>query len=221
MRKSLILGLSLLTTSFVFSQDDYRPITLSVHFNPMVSWLSSDTRDIKFNAPKVGFSGGLETDFFFDKKYAINLGVSICSMGGKLQYMDGASFKIPEGEALVDDESIINYKLQYIMIPTGLKLKTQKIGYLTYFAHLGFFNQFRLKATASSNDDALQGDNIKEEISVYNGGYQFGLGGEYDLGGNTALIFGLSYYNGLSDITKNEKDQINLSNITLRIGVLF
>jgi len=104
-----------------------------------------------------------------------------------------------------------------------LKFKTKEIGYLTYFAHLGLTTQMNIKATGTSSDanSSLADDNISDEINFFNLGYHIGAGAEYSIGGNTALVFGLMYTNGFTDITSSSDDKITTAGIALRLGILF
>jgi opacity protein-like surface antigen len=76
-----------------------------------------------------------------------------------------------------------------------------------------------IKATGISGN--LLNDNISDEINLFNMGYHFGAGAEYSLGGNTAVVFGITYSNGFSDITKNTNDKITTSSFAIRLGLLF
>jgi hypothetical protein len=116
---------------------------------------------------------------------------------------------------------IVDYKLQYVTIPLGLKLRTNQIGYFTYFVLLGFTNQFRTKAKGNSTDsNLLNNDLINKEVKFYNLGYHFGLGAEYALGKDTGLTVGFVYNNGFLDITKSH-GHIKSRVLALQIGIMF
>jgi hypothetical protein len=219
--KKIAISLLILTSCITigYSQNDFK---LSVILSPSVNWLESGSRVVKFAGVTPGVEAGLSVDQFFADRYAINSGITIGSFGGKLQYMDGATFN-NNVKLKIDPKTIVNYKLQYITVPLGLKLKTNKIGYITYFADLGFQLQVNIKASADSNDSngTLTGEDIGSEIRLFNLGYHFGIGGEYELGGSTALIMGISYNTGFININAIKADKINMSNVALRLGILF
>jgi len=220
--RAIILMMLLLLTSMGFSQEKVStsPRTeLSVLINPLISWMQSDIRDVKYGSPRVGIEGGLSLDRFFAERYAINTGITIGTYGGTLNYAKNIAFK---SESIpVKAGSDVTYKLQYVSIPLGIKLKTKKLGYFAFYAQMGLFAQFNIKATAKSSDNALQDDDIGSDIKLLNTGYQFGLGTEYDLGGSMAAIIGISMSNGIVDVTQNPLDKINLSNVALKLGILF
>ncbi|MCK5170656.1 MAG: hypothetical protein KAQ75_12320, partial [Bacteroidales bacterium] len=100
-------------------------------------------------------------------------------------------------------------------------LKTNEIGYLTFFTHLGVNGGIKIKATGEVDDFELDNENISEEIKLFNLGYYIGAGVEYSIGGNSAIILGLTYTNGFIDITTDNDNKITLSNFAIRIGILF
>jgi opacity protein-like surface antigen len=206
-------------TLIVFPQQKVR---FSVFVSPAINWLQSDVKQVTNEGPVMGIDAGLTADFFFAERYAFSTGMSIGSFGGNLYYSNPTDFKV-HGDVITVPPSTVKYRLQYLSIPIGLKLKTVQIGYMTFFADLGFTIQINVKATGTSNDSqqSLSNDDISDEINTFNLGYHFGLGTEYSLGGNTAVILGLTYTNGFLDITANKSDKITLSGIALRVGLLF
>ncbi len=198
-------------------------IRFSVFVNPCINWLQSDIQSVNSGSPAIGFDAGLTVDKYFTDYYAFSSGVSISSLGGNLKYshLGGTTFNTKgRGEVTINDGATVKYKLQYITVPLGLKLKTKQIGYFTYFANLGFNLQMNIKATGTSDDGNLN-DNISSEINLFNLGYFFGAGAEYSIGGNTALVFGLTYTNGFTDITQNDNAKITTAGFALRLGLMF
>jgi hypothetical protein len=106
-------------------------------------------------------------------------------------------------------------------IPLGLKLKTNEIGYFTYFAHLGLTHQINIGARASSSGNNLNKDNVPKEINLLNMSYFFGGGVEYNIGGNTSLMAGILFNNGFIDVLSNDDHKAVLNYLTIRVGVLF
>jgi hypothetical protein len=224
MRKNiLIISVAFLVCTEAFSQQKIR---FSIFANPCFNWLQSDLKTVQSGSMALGFDAGLTVDKFFADFYAISSGVSIGSAGGNLKYTGstaGFKFKSHGKTITVPNNTTIKFKLQYITIPIGLKFKTKEIGYLTYFAHLGLTTQMNIKATGTSNDanSSLAEDNISDEINFFNLSYHIGAGAEYSIGGNTALVFGLTYTNGFVDITSSSDDKITTAGIALRLGILF
>lgn len=222
MKKSLVSVLLILFSLTITAQSKYR---FTVFANPCINWLSSDVKKVKSGSAVFGYDLGLNVDKFFAERYAISSGVSIGTLGGKLQYSEQTDFSVHGIDTTihVKANSTVDYNLQYISVPLGVKLKTNEIGYFTYFANLGLTTQMNIKATASSNDSptSLDNDNISDEISLFNLGYHFGLGAEYSLGANTSVVFGFTYSSGFNDVTKSKSDVITTNSFAFRLGMLF
>jgi hypothetical protein len=102
--------------------------------------------------------------------------------------------------------------LQYIELPITLKLKTNEIGYLTYYLQAGlapainirsradikFNTQTTTLATNSTVISNVESDDedIQDEINNINLSMIIGGGIEYTLSGSTVLLVGVQFNNG-------------------------
>jgi hypothetical protein len=103
----------------------------------------------------------------------------------------------------------------------GLKLKTNEIGYFTYFAELGFAQEINIGSRANSSGSDLNKTNVPKETNLLNMSYFFGGGVEYNIGGSTSLVAGIFYNNGFVDVLSNNHHKAVLSYLSFRAGVLF
>jgi hypothetical protein len=170
---------------------------------------------------KFGVRGGLIVDKYFQEHYAISTGLSIGTQGGSLRYSEETTIRVYNEEDTLPAGTTVDYRLNYITIPLGLKLKTNQIGYFSYFARLGFTNQINIKAKGTSSDGSLDEDDIKKEIFFYNLAYHFGIGLEYAISEDTAILFGINYHNGFIDITKSSDVKVHSRVLAIRLGVIF
>lgn len=216
MKKYLFIAILALISVKAFSQST----RFTVFVDPQFSWMSSDIKTVESDGSKFGVNIGLNLDKFFAPNYALMTGISIDNTGGNLTFENDKKIKISGTDTTLNPGSTVHYKLQYINIPLGLKLKTNEIGYLTFFTHLGINGGINIKATGEVDDFELDSENISEEIKLFNLGYYIGAGAEYSIGGNSAIILGLTYTNGFIDIT-DDSDKVTLGNFAIRIGILF
>lgn len=220
MKKYLII----LTLIFSGLQSLYsQNMKFTVFVEPKFSWMTPDLKNVDNDGTKLGVNIGLNLDKFFAPNYAIMTGISIDNTGGFLKYdlVPGKPIKTNGGIDTVPTGSTLEYKLQYINVPIGLKLKTNEIGYFTFFTHLGINAGVNIKATGEVEGYELENDNISDEIKLFNLGYYIGLGTEYSIGGNTAIVLGITYNNGFVDITTDSNNKVTNSNFAVRIGILF
>ena len=224
MRKSILIAIIFaISVVKIAAQGNVR---FSVFANPSINWFVSNDNNVVYNDKSFGYDIGLTLDKFFAEKYAFTTGVSIGTLGGEMQCNSILNnFSTNNGDKQLPSGTNVAYNLQYINIPLGLRLKSVEIGYFTIYANLGFNNSFNIKATGSSSDLAksLDNTNISKMISFYNLAYFIGVGTEYSLGGTTALIIGMNYNAGFTDITSSSYDKASLNsrNLALRLGILF
>ncbi|HEY4785067.1 MAG TPA: porin family protein [Bacteroidales bacterium] len=213
-------------------------LTLALHYNikaqstrfaifasPLISYFKTDLSRIEPNGSRLGINIGLMMDRFFAEHYAFTTGISLETMGGHLNYLQGKDeFRSTSDLTFLKPNTDVKYKLQYLHIPLALKLRTTEIGYMTYFAQLGLDPMINVKANADISSEGIKNTGVGKEIHPIYMGYHIGAGIEYKIIGNTALMIGLTYMNGFSDITYNSGNSTEktvMHCFELRLGVIF
>ena len=214
-----ILAIAITLASMTAVQAQY--IRFNVHVDPQFSWFNSDVNSVNPDGSVFHLQAGLHADYFFAENYAFTFGMSINNMGGNLFYTDSTEFSSKGEILLVEPDQSAKLNLQYVDIPIGLKLKTEELGYTTLFLQLGFNPMILLNAKGSSEDASFNKEDIRESINLFGLGYHAGMGVEYALGGSTALIGGLRWSAGLTDVTDNDRANVKPNAITIHLGILF
>lgn len=217
MRKIIFL---LLATLF-FEGLSAQGLHLGVKIDPQYSWFPSSDDFVTKSGGRIGLNGGLVLDKYFAENYALTTGISISGIGGSLHYVDSVQLYLNNKNKNIPAGEKITYKLQYIEIPFGVKLKTREFGYTTIFAQLGLTSQINIKAVIDTDLPEIGDNDATEEINTLDFGYHFGAGVQYSLGSNTSLVTGLIFKNGFTDVTKLKEDKVTANTLSLRIGVMF
>ena len=217
MQKYILSLIILVSSSHIFAQG----LSFSVVLDPQITWMNSDSKRIEREGVNFGIGGGLVMDNYFTENYAFSTGLQILSTGGSLKYLDSLDFQFAGTRDTLPAGSTVNYNLQYLTIPFGLKLTSNEIGYARFFTHLGINTHINLKATGDVESSNIKGEDIREEIQFFMMSYFIGGGFEYSLGGNTALIGGVYWTSGIWDVITNPVYRAHISSIALRIGVKF
>jgi hypothetical protein len=192
-----------------------------VELDPHFAWFNSDDDSVEPDGSIFHMHAGLNMDYFFAQNYAFVLGFGITNLGGNLLYADSTEFSSKGEVILVEPDQSVKLNLQYIDIPIGLKLKSEQLGYTTLFLQLGFNPMININSKASLEEASLDKEDVRESINLFSLGYHVGLGVEYTLGGYTALIGGLRWSAGLTDVTENDRANVKLNTITIHLGILF
>ena len=194
----------------VNNQDDSRSFRLGLHFSPNISWLGLSTTGYENDGARIGFAYGISTEFFLAKNYLFSTGFNINNIGGNLKY-EGVY-----NNAGVSSSSSVkqNIKISYVDIPLTLKLRTNEIGYMTYYGNFGFIAG--IKYNSITDYEYVDLNSIKQtdidnssNVSLFNVNLMVGGGAEYNLSGNTNFMFGVSYHNGFINVLDSKTHEIN------------
>jgi hypothetical protein len=262
MKKSIsIILLAVLSTAVMAQDGEKQPkFRFGLKIAPSVAWLGPDKT--KFNdlsvesgGAKIKFGYGLITEFILAKNYSFLTGVEVNYAGGSVNYKDAnsVSYKLNNDTAIYLKSR--EYKQQYITIPIALKLKTNEIGYMTYFGQIGVDASFKIKGrandkgslyadttTGAQNFNVYISDyeetdvDILKQVNLFRIALNVGAGVEWNIAGNTSLLFAVNYNNGftnyfynktrddnkLKDNTGEKLEEKASSNyVALTVGVLF
>jgi len=219
MKRSIII-LMILSLSIIGRGQSLK---LGFQASPQFSWMKSSNTSIVNEQGRAGIKYGLEADIllFGIPRYCLNTGLFITNHSFKAKY--NLENPISLNDLSLATPVSIQYKLNYIEIPLNIKLRSDQFYRLTYWGQFGITNLINISATATSSDSKLDGSNVSESIGLYNMGMLMGGGVEYDVGGNTALNFGIQYTNYFIDATtiRNLNEKTTINTLRLVIGVMF
>lgn len=216
-------------------------IKLGLKFSPHVTWVTEDNKTTKSNGARINVAYGLMADYYFTENYAFGTELTVTTFGANLSVPASKVTAIEHnGKTHANTKDVsYDYKLQYIQIPAMLKMRTKEIGYLRYYAEFGFSMGilFRSKADVSFanvnidniniNDPDAQDEfkmlptNYSDEVNTFRASMIFGAGVQYNFFGNSLLVGGIRYDNGLNSFTDDDSWNSSLQYISLTAGVLF
>lgn len=219
--KTIVGFLLILLPSILRGQEK---IKIALHADPLFAWFGSDIDAVKNNGSRAGFNFGLEFTKPFGSNYSFETGLNLMSAGGRLINRDITILSLSESRTVLAQEAMI-YKIQYLAVPVGLKLKTNQIGYITFFTDVGIEPKVVIGSKIGIPAQNISGENATGEVNLFNTGYYVNAGIEYGLGGNTSLVAGLGFENNFLDITKDNdsqpKDKVTHKMISFRLGINF
>lgn len=220
MKNSILLIATFLITTVAVAQEKEWKIAL--HLDPNVSWMKPDNKNIDPGSMKIKFGFGIMIDKMFTDNYAFGTGLNILNTGGTLTYFDRA---VKDGNNVVREVQR-TYNLKYLEIPLTLKLRTNEIGYITYWAQFGLGLGFNIKATGDNElryvvqdvgvtdssswvqsdfkKESTQDDEIKDDIRLFRASLIVAAGIEYNLSGNSSILVGVSFNNAFSNVLNSK-----------------
>jgi hypothetical protein len=201
---------TLIILSFVFSftYGQKKNFQLGLQVSPTFGWIKPDVNGIENEGTQFGFNFGITGDFNIAENYSVSTGILVMNTGGKMSFpsiVDVGTQAIPQTEF---GRAEAEFRLRYIEIPLTLKLKTNQIGYWTYYGQFGFGASVNYDAEAdvtfsapnANNDISQEEVDFADEINFFRASLIVGAGAEYNISGNTSLLFGLTFNNGFTNI---------------------
>ncbi len=185
-------------------------------------------------------------EFYFSPKYAIITGLGFgFNHGGTIQngYSQASLWKdadlTDEKYRVVGQDAKLHYRLRYIEIPFGLKLRggSGEDNPLKYYVEIPVFTLgFLTKALGDirGTDNNTEDEDIRDDVKGISLSWGLGAGAEYELASSTTIVAGLSFQQQFTDVTGtgkvqksigaelvDDKSKGTISGLTLRLGVFF
>lgn len=219
--KNIVFIFFIFSFGFCENTNAQNDIRFGFQVSPNLTWLSSNDNTINREGVNLGLRLGVIGEYYFTERYAITGGLGFAfGQGGGLQHEVGGNFfresdlslaNLNSGDKPLPDGVIVGYRIQYIDIPVGLKMRTDEIGYFRYFAEIPVFNlNIRTQSRGSiqgvkDNGDIIDEVNLDINRDVTPINLSWGLGGgiEYSITSNAVLIAGIYYNSSFIDVTDN------------------
>ncbi len=227
---ALLFSLAVMAQDQGNSQQEFRQFKFGFKVEPNFSWMTPSSDELLSNGVSLRANFGLNLDFMFSENYAFGTGINLMGTGGSLSYLDNETRDNDPNNYLISRER--SYKLRYVEIPLTLKLRTQEIGYLTYWGQFGLGLGFVTRAQGDDDikffsaeneqgfyEPVIRDDELDENVDISSdivpvrAALIVGAGADYSLSGSTALSFGIIFNNGFTNvlkgngIEKDDKDQ--------------
>lgn len=231
MRKIVLTCLLAVIFLGAYAQGSEPRVRFGLTTSPAISWLKGADKNVDGGKVRMGFEYGLMLDINLSKKhqnYMISTGITGILNGGNVAY---DSLLLNSNPLIYSDRSVhARYKMQYLNIPISLKLKTNEIGYITYYGQIGFVPAFRVGARVDSEQLLYENAKLAKDnetifkAPLFQVGLNVGAGIEYSLNDRTALVVGLNFVNNFTNgikVQTEDKDKQTFKYVLLRVGILF
>ena len=233
----------------VVKNTESRKVKFGLYCQGSLCWLTPEEQKLYSRGDfGLGFGWGLDTEINLKNNTSLRTGLNLSTFTAGINYYDSDLSLKHETFYLLDatenfvswDDGLLNdsnkyiyqlynrkYTVNYVNIPFVLKLKTNEIGYLTYFGEFGATIGLKTKSTVEDDSKLFTWDstastlsalepstrsidniNIDKGTQTVRLGLTIGAGAEYSLSGNTALFFQLNWnYFIFNQLVSEEKEE--------------
>ena len=201
---------------------DYR---YGLYLSPMISWFGTDVDNVSNKGVRAGFGANITAERHLTDNWYFTSGLGFSSVSGRLVNSTSSFFRFPNHTSTIPEGEPVIYKLQYLSIPVGAKIKTTETGYLVYFAEFGLDPKVAVSKRVDIQSIGVDGERASGEIKSLNAGYHLIGGAEYSIDGNASLVLGLGYESNIfyttRDYEANEKDRSTQKMFRFILGINF
>ena len=210
MKKTTLLAVLLALVIGSFAQKDFQ---LGLHFSPSIGWLKPVGDNIEADGAKIGYTFGVIGDFNISDNYIFSTGIQLVNTGFTAIKPDVQEVTNTQGDLEKGyGSTVADIRLNYIEVPVTLKLRTNEVGYMKYYAQVGLGLAANYRALAdekftyvpangnSSQPISNEEVDYNDEINLFRAALIIGAGVEYNLSGNTSLVAGVTFNNGFTNI---------------------
>ncbi len=216
MRKIVVMLAFLGLVSGLCAQDE--GVRFGFQLSPTFSWMTANTGRINSSGTNLGLKMAMIGEFYFAENYAFATGLGFhFGTGGTLQferqgcYWPNSDLDVPvqdpPGCPVLPAGTKLKYKLQYLEIPIGLKMRTNEFGYTRYFLEPAVTVGIKTQAIGSAEGRGLGDDldkvNIKSEVGNLNLSWGLTAGLEHAISESVSLVAGLGFQLGFVDVTQD------------------
>jgi opacity protein-like surface antigen len=226
------------------AQDD-NSVRFGIKLSPNLAWLRPDTRGLNSNGSVFGYTFGLMSEFPIGPRdnYAFATGLMLTTVGGgytwDYEYVDFNNLAAGK----VTRPLSVDMSLRYVELPLAIKMRTDEIGYMRYYGQIGVGLGFNIRSRVDLEEPVLEGalndgtpivrafrllenEDFKDNTNLLRAALVVGAGVEYNFSGNTALVAGITFNNGftnvISDVQYNGRNaKVNNNFLELTLGVFF
>ncbi len=217
-----------------FSQDE--GFRFGFHASPSFTWMAnnSDNKAVEADGANFAFKFGAIGENYFRENYAIKFGINMSfNQGGGLLFnsipdsTNVALFNDSQPETLSNGVTKAKFNYQYIEIPFGLKMRTNEMGSMRYFAEIPLIT-LGINVAARAKLDDGNSFRVGKDTGIFQLSWGLGGGAEYAISESTSITAGLFFQSGIINtyFGKTNLDSIDdtktiVNGIDIRIGVLF
>lgn len=199
-KASALTVLALMGSILTNAQDTQstKKFRLGLEVCPNMGWISTDVKGLKSDGSRLGFRFGLLGDVQLgdNANYFFSTGLFLNNVGFK------TSTTVAAHDSIAALTSKGESKLQYIELPVSIKLKTNEIGYMTYFGQVGFDVGVLTAAKGKVADGDFE--DASDFVAPIRVALAVGGGLEYNFSGNTSALVGIKYSNGFTNVNKDK-----------------
>lgn len=214
--KKILLTIAFVIALTINASAQYKPFQFGLKVEPGIGWAKLNSEHLSNNKTKMNFNWGFVGNFYFVENYGLSTGFNVKFMNYEYEF---------EADPFISNTNngtiTRTIKNQYLEVPFGLTMRTEKIGDLRVLGNvsygLGFLLNVNEKNYNTKQEEVIMVTNynkIRHALIVK-------LGVEYYIHKSSCLTAALVFNNNFVNIYKETQQDVLLNNLCLEIGFMF
>jgi hypothetical protein len=214
--KKILLTIAFVIALTINASAQYKPFQFGLKVEPGIGWAKLNSEHLSNNKTKMNFNWGFVGNFYFVENYGLSTGFNVKFMNYEYEF---------EADPFISNTNngtiTRTIKNQYLEVPFGLTMRTEKIGDLRVLGNvsygLGFLLNVNEKNYNTKQEEVIMVTNynkIRHALIVK-------LGVEYYIHKSSCLTAALVFNNNFVNIYKESQQDVLLNNLCLEIGFMF
>ena len=214
--KKILLTIAFVIALTINASAQYKPFQFGLKVEPGIGWAKLNSEHLSNNKTKMNFNWGFVGNFYFVENYGLSTGYNVKFLNYEYDF---------EADPFISNTNngtiTRTIKNQYLEVPFGLTMRTEKIGDLRVLGNvsygLGFLLNVNEKNYNTKQEEVIMVTNynkIRHALIVK-------LGVEYYIHKSSCLTAALVFNNNFVNIYKETQQDVLLNNLCLEIGFMF
>lgn len=208
--KKILLTIAIFTMLTISASAQFKPFQFGLKVEPGIAWSKLNSDHLYDGKTKMAFNWGFVGNVYFVENYGISTGFNIKFMNNEY------SFQTVSGDI---NRTIKN---QYLEIPMGLTMRTEKMGDIRILGNVGYGLGFLLNTNEKNFDSNGQEMTMSSDYNKIRHALIVKLGVEYYVHKSSCIVTTLVFNNNFANIYgANYEQNVLLNNLCLEIGFMF
>lgn len=215
--KKTLLTIAFVIVMTISASAQFKPFQFGLKVEPGVNWSKLNSEHLYDSKTSLNFNWGFVGNYYFVENYGFSTGFNVRFMNGEYSF---------DHTTTTTTKIRRTIKNQYLEIPIGLIMRTEKMGDIRIIGNIGYGLGFLLNSKERNYDE---NDNEKslDKSSSYSSvrhALIVKLGIEYYVSRSSCITAALVFNNNIANIYSSKDDykhDVLLNNLGLEIGFMF
>lgn len=209
--KKTLLTIAFIIALTISASAQFKPFQFGLKIEPGIGWTKLNSDHLHDGSTKMNFNWGFVGNVYFVENYGFSTGFNVRFMNNEYSF-----------DRHPDNTITRTIKNQYLEIPLGLTMRTEKIGDIRILGNVSYGLGFLLNTKERNYEADGHELTMTTDYNKLRHAIIVKLGIEYYVHKSSCVTTALVFNNNIANIyAKNYPQDVLLNNLSLEIGFMF